>query len=119
MNTEGTVKTPGALKTFWNILWFIRALSAAMRGCVLLLALMLVVRHGLCKDQGQTSIDSINIRKPEIDPYWYTGRGIRPVGRFGRRVKARGPHLARTPPLPPCTLRRSPSASCTHHWLLQ
>ena len=46
---------------FWNILWFIRALSAAMRGCVLLFALMLVVRHGLCKDQGQTSINSLDI----------------------------------------------------------
>ncbi|KAG9473398.1 hypothetical protein GDO78_016526 [Eleutherodactylus coqui] len=22
---------------------------------------------------------------PDIDPSWYTGRGIRPVGRFGRR----------------------------------
>ncbi|XP_031409951.1 prolactin-releasing peptide isoform X1 [Meleagris gallopavo] len=22
---------------------------------------------------------------PDIDPFWYTGRGIRPVGRFGRR----------------------------------
>uniref|UniRef100_A0A8C5FLY6 Prolactin releasing hormone n=1 Tax=Gadus morhua TaxID=8049 RepID=A0A8C5FLY6_GADMO len=59
--------------------------------------------------------------EPEIDPYWYTGRGIRPVGRFGRRVKARRPHvhLARKPPLPPCKLRRSPSAACTHHWLFQ
>ncbi|XP_015214180.1 prolactin-releasing peptide isoform X1 [Lepisosteus oculatus] len=23
---------------------------------------------------------------PDIDASWYTGRGIRPVGRFGRRV---------------------------------
>lgn len=28
---------------------------------------------------------------PDIDPSWYTGRGIRPVGRFGRR-RAAGKH---------------------------
>ncbi|XP_020827750.1 prolactin-releasing peptide [Phascolarctos cinereus] len=28
---------------------------------------------------------SVEIRNPDIDPSWYTGRGIRPVGRFGRR----------------------------------
>uniref|UniRef100_A0A8D0KMP8 Prolactin releasing hormone n=1 Tax=Salvator merianae TaxID=96440 RepID=A0A8D0KMP8_SALMN len=29
--------------------------------------------------------ESTEIRNPDIDPSWYTGRGIRPVGRFGRR----------------------------------
>ncbi|XP_036622257.1 prolactin-releasing peptide [Trichosurus vulpecula] len=28
---------------------------------------------------------SVEIRNPDIDPSWYTGRGIRPVGRFDRR----------------------------------
>ncbi|XP_035187645.1 prolactin-releasing peptide isoform X3 [Oxyura jamaicensis] len=32
-----------------------------------------------------TRIRSMEIRNPDIDPSWYTGRGIRPVGRFGRR----------------------------------
>ncbi|XP_072496750.1 prolactin-releasing peptide [Notamacropus eugenii] len=31
---------------------------------------------------------SVEIRNPDIDPSWYRGRGIRPVGRFGRRVAA-------------------------------
>ncbi|XP_019347766.1 PREDICTED: prolactin-releasing peptide [Gavialis gangeticus] len=31
---------------------------------------------------------SMEIRNPDIDPSWYTGRGIRPVGRFGRRRAA-------------------------------
>lgn len=22
---------------------------------------------------------------PEIDPFWYVGRGVRPIGRFGKR----------------------------------
>ncbi|XP_048810084.1 prolactin-releasing peptide [Lagopus muta] len=30
-------------------------------------------------------IRSKESRNPDIDPFWYTGRGIRPVGRFGRR----------------------------------
>ncbi|CAL8240762.1 unnamed protein product [Merluccius merluccius] len=59
-----------------------------MRVCVLLVALMLVVSHGLCGAHKQTSMDS-NIRIPDIDASWYTGRGIRPVGRFGRRAKGR------------------------------
>ncbi|XP_067842946.1 prolactin-releasing peptide [Heptranchias perlo] len=28
---------------------------------------------------------SVEIRNADIDSSWYTGRGIRPVGRFGRR----------------------------------
>ncbi|ELW63558.1 prolactin-releasing peptide [Tupaia chinensis] len=31
---------------------------------------------------------SMEIRAPDINPAWYTGRGIRPVGRFGRRRAA-------------------------------
>lgn len=25
---------------------------------------------------------------PEIDPFWYVGRGVRPIGRFGKRESA-------------------------------
>ncbi|XP_069321780.1 prolactin-releasing peptide [Eulemur rufifrons] len=28
---------------------------------------------------------SMETRAPDINPAWYRGRGIRPVGRFGRR----------------------------------
>ncbi|XP_052047974.1 prolactin-releasing peptide [Apodemus sylvaticus] len=31
---------------------------------------------------------SMETRTPDINPAWYTGRGIRPVGRFGRRRAA-------------------------------
>ncbi|CAI5788237.1 prolactin-releasing peptide-like [Podarcis lilfordi] len=27
----------------------------------------------------------IDNRSPEIDPFWYVGRGVRPIGRFGKR----------------------------------
>uniref|UniRef100_A0A673B5M4 Prolactin releasing hormone 2 n=1 Tax=Sphaeramia orbicularis TaxID=375764 RepID=A0A673B5M4_9TELE len=33
-------------------------------------------------------------RHPDIDASWYTGRGIRPVGRFGRKAVRRIEHLA-------------------------
>ncbi|XP_038644405.1 prolactin-releasing peptide [Scyliorhinus canicula] len=33
----------------------------------------------------QVQGSSVEIRNADIDSSWYTGRGIRPVGRFGRR----------------------------------
>lgn len=27
---------------------------------------------------------------PEIDPFWYVGRGVRPIGRFGKRHSSVG-----------------------------
>uniref|UniRef100_A0A8D2ZF58 Prolactin-releasing peptide n=1 Tax=Scophthalmus maximus TaxID=52904 RepID=A0A8D2ZF58_SCOMX len=36
----------------------------------------------------------IRCSDPNIDASWYTGRGIRPVGRFGRRAAQRNKRLA-------------------------
>ncbi|XP_023413468.1 prolactin-releasing peptide [Loxodonta africana] len=50
--------------------------------CLLLLGLAL---------QGSTNRarpHSTEARTPDINPAWYTGRGFRPVGRFGRRRAA-------------------------------
>ncbi|NXX86207.1 PRRP protein, partial [Urocolius indicus] len=47
--------------------------------CLLLAFLALPIAHGRIRER------SMEIRNPDIDPSWYTGRGIRPVGRFGRR----------------------------------
>ncbi|XP_074857511.1 prolactin-releasing peptide [Carettochelys insculpta] len=46
-----------------------------------LLLLCLVLPEADCRIRER----SMEIRNPDIDPSWYTGRGIRPVGRFGRR----------------------------------
>ncbi|KAL2302609.1 hypothetical protein Nmel_010038, partial [Mimus melanotis] len=46
---------------------------------LLLICLTLPTTHGRVLER------SMEIRNPDIDPSWYTGRGIRPVGRFGRR----------------------------------
>ncbi|XP_077169889.1 prolactin-releasing peptide [Paroedura picta] len=57
-------------------------LTAACLVCLLLLCLVL-------PNAGSRNFErSMEIRNPDIDPSWYTGRGIRPVGRFGRRRAA-------------------------------
>ncbi|PNJ34979.1 prolactin-releasing peptide [Pongo pygmaeus] len=38
----------------------------------------------------RTHRHSMEIRTPDINPAWYASRGIRPVGRFGRRRAALG-----------------------------
>ncbi|KAJ8279823.1 hypothetical protein COCON_G00068890 [Conger conger] len=30
-------------------------------------------------------VHNLDNRSPEIDPFWYVGRGVRPIGRFGKR----------------------------------
>ncbi|XP_064518118.1 prolactin-releasing peptide-like isoform X2 [Pseudopipra pipra] len=54
-------------------------LGATCLLCLLLACLTLPVTYGGILQR------SMEIRNPDIDPSWYTGRGIRPVGRFGRR----------------------------------
>ncbi|XP_069841305.1 prolactin-releasing peptide [Dendropsophus ebraccatus] len=54
-------------------------LVCASISCLLLLCL------AIPETQSRVLQPSIDIRNPDIDPSWYTGRGIRPVGRFGRR----------------------------------
>ncbi|GAB0191817.1 prolactin-releasing peptide [Grus japonensis] len=59
-------------------------LGAACLLCLLLACLTLPVAHGRIRERSM-EIRSKENRNPDIDPSWYTGRGIRPVGRFGRR----------------------------------
>ncbi|NXF06531.1 PRRP protein, partial [Smithornis capensis] len=54
-------------------------LGATCLLCLLLACLTLPIARGRILER------SMEIRNPDIDPSWYTGRGIRPVGRFGRR----------------------------------
>ncbi|XP_067416955.1 prolactin-releasing peptide-like [Emydura macquarii macquarii] len=35
--------------------------------------------------QSRSFNHQIDNRSPEIDPFWYVGRGVRPIGRFGKR----------------------------------
>ncbi|XP_030807805.1 prolactin-releasing peptide [Camarhynchus parvulus] len=56
--------------------------------CLLWLLLLCLSLPTTC---GRVLERSMEIRTPDIDPSWYTGRGIRPVGRFGRRRALGGP----------------------------
>uniref|UniRef100_A0A671VFL5 Prolactin releasing hormone 2 n=1 Tax=Sparus aurata TaxID=8175 RepID=A0A671VFL5_SPAAU len=64
-----------------------------MRSCSVLCGvfLLLLLSQAL---SGAHRDGSVIIRDPRIDASWYTGRGIRPVGRFGRRLAKRNEHLA-------------------------
>ncbi|KAA8588341.1 prolactin-releasing peptide [Etheostoma spectabile] len=62
-----------------------------MRGCAVFCAVLLLLGQAL---SGSHPDRSRTIRNRDIDASWYTGRGIRPVGRFGRRVTRRNQHLA-------------------------
>ncbi|KAG9348019.1 hypothetical protein JZ751_004039 [Albula glossodonta] len=35
-------------------------------------------------------VHNLDNRSPEIDPFWYVGRGVRPIGRFGKRQTSSG-----------------------------
>ncbi|CAB1346764.1 unnamed protein product [Coregonus sp. 'balchen'] len=65
-----------------------------MRVCAVLYALMLLLSQTLSKTHVGYPQRSMEIRNPDIDASWYTGRGIRPVGRFGRRTTGRIQRLA-------------------------
>ncbi|KAJ8350515.1 hypothetical protein SKAU_G00256450 [Synaphobranchus kaupii] len=56
-----------------------------MRVWVFLCTLTLLMYLVLSKSHGRYPQRSMEIRNPHIDASWYTGRGIRPVGRFGRQ----------------------------------
>ncbi|XP_017651216.1 prolactin-releasing peptide [Nannospalax galili] len=59
---------------------------AALRAWLLCLLLLLgLVLPGAASRAHQHSMET---RAPDINPAWYRGRGIRPVGRFGRRRAA-------------------------------
>nr|DBA24867.1 TPA: hypothetical protein GDO54_012465 [Pyxicephalus adspersus] len=47
--------------------------------------LLLLVSISIISVQSRSLNHQIDNRSPEIDPYWYVGRGVRPIGRFGKR----------------------------------
>ncbi|KAM3608422.1 uncharacterized protein V6R79_024862 [Siganus canaliculatus] len=65
--------------------------GAAMRLCAVLCGVLLLLGRALTRSHPD---GSVIIRNPDIDASWYTGRGIRPVGRFGRKAARRNERLA-------------------------
>ncbi|XP_030613105.1 prolactin releasing hormone 2 [Archocentrus centrarchus] len=74
------------------------ARAADVRRCVLTsrwlpaaLALLLLLSSSFSRAHSTTVehdfhiVHNVDNRSPEIDPFWYVGRGVRPIGRFGKR----------------------------------
>ncbi|XP_051046650.1 prolactin-releasing peptide isoform X1 [Phodopus roborovskii] len=61
---------------------------ASLRAWLVCLLLLASVLPGASSRAHQHSMETRSrclAYAPDINPAWYTGRGIRPVGRFGRR----------------------------------
>ncbi|XP_061852807.1 prolactin-releasing peptide-like [Colius striatus] len=71
----------------WHlILWTPRAQwSPKHLKLVTVYVLVLLVSLSFASGQSRPSKHQIDNRSPEIDPFWYVGRGVRPIGRFGKR----------------------------------
>ncbi|XP_061569321.1 prolactin releasing hormone 2 [Cololabis saira] len=69
--------------------------AADARRCVLSAALLLLLSsclsissasaHSTTVEHDFHIVHNVDNRSPEIDPFWYVGRGVRPIGRFGKR----------------------------------
>uniref|UniRef100_A0A671KDA1 Prolactin releasing hormone 2 n=2 Tax=Sinocyclocheilus TaxID=75365 RepID=A0A671KDA1_9TELE len=46
--------------------------------------------HGTTVEHDLHIVHNVDNRSPEIDPFWYVGRGVRPIGRFGKRQSGGG-----------------------------
>ncbi|XP_041670536.1 prolactin releasing hormone 2 [Cheilinus undulatus] len=52
---------------------------------LLLLSSSLSSAHSTTVEHDFHIVHNVDNRSPEIDPFWYVGRGVRPIGRFGKR----------------------------------
>ncbi|XP_026148143.1 prolactin releasing hormone 2 [Mastacembelus armatus] len=61
-----------------------RWLPAAL-ALLLLLSSRFISAHSTTVEHDFHIVHNVDNRSPEIDPFWYVGRGVRPIGRFGKR----------------------------------
>ncbi|KAM4533560.1 prolactin releasing hormone 2 isoform 1-T2 [Odontesthes bonariensis] len=52
---------------------------------LLLLSCSISRAHSTTVEHDFHIVHNVDNRSPEIDPFWYVGRGVRPIGRFGKR----------------------------------
>ncbi|KAL4635269.1 hypothetical protein GN956_G14602 [Arapaima gigas] len=64
-------------------------LTAVYAALLLLSASVACARGSTLRHEPHTG-HNVDNRSPEIDPFWYVGRGVRPIGRFGKRQSAGG-----------------------------
>ncbi|XP_010147753.1 PREDICTED: prolactin-releasing peptide [Eurypyga helias] len=68
------------------ISWTPRAQRSPERSkLVTVYVLVLLVSLSFASGQSRPFKHQIDNRSPEIDPFWYVVRGVRPIGRFGKR----------------------------------
>ncbi|XP_077365673.1 uncharacterized protein LOC144009701 [Festucalex cinctus] len=62
-------------------------LPASVALCLLILLLLFssCSAHSTTVEHDFHIVHNVDNRSPEIDPFWYVGRGVRPIGRFGKR----------------------------------
>ncbi|XP_024232319.1 uncharacterized protein LOC112216567 [Oncorhynchus tshawytscha] len=66
-----------------------RWLTAALT-VLLLLSTTVTCVHSTTVEHDYHIVHNVDNRSPEIDPLWYVGRGVRPIGRFGKRQSRGG-----------------------------
>ncbi|CAB1349499.1 unnamed protein product [Coregonus sp. 'balchen'] len=66
-----------------------RWLTAALT-MLLLLSTTVTCVHSTTVEHDFHIVHNVDNRSPEIDPFWYVGRGVRPIGRFGKRQSGGG-----------------------------
>ncbi|CAB1340686.1 unnamed protein product, partial [Coregonus sp. 'balchen'] len=66
-----------------------RWLTAALT-VLLLLSTTVTCVHSTTVEHDFHIVHNVDNRSPEIDPLWYVGRGVRPIGRFGKRQSRGG-----------------------------
>ncbi|XP_056439958.1 prolactin releasing hormone 2 [Gadus chalcogrammus] len=52
---------------------------------ILLASSTVTLAHSTTVEHDFHIVHNVDNRSPEIDPFWYVGRGVRPIGRFGKR----------------------------------
>ncbi|XP_031439995.1 prolactin releasing hormone 2 [Clupea harengus] len=57
---------------------------------LLFLSVTVTYAHSTTVEHDLHIVHNVDNRSPEIDPFWYVGRGVRPIGRFGKRVTDSG-----------------------------
>ncbi|KAJ8376750.1 hypothetical protein SKAU_G00073300 [Synaphobranchus kaupii] len=67
-----------------------RKYTGAVFTLLLLLSASMACALSTTLDDDFHLIHNLDNRSPEIDPFWYVGRGVRPIGRFGKRQASSG-----------------------------
>ncbi|XP_076014505.1 prolactin releasing hormone 2 [Genypterus blacodes] len=62
--------------------WLLAALAALL---LLSSSVSVTCAHSTTVEHDFHIVHNVDNRSPEIDPFWYVGRGVRPIGRFGKR----------------------------------